>query len=90
MSRPAIPEIPTGAVTVPDVASTLAGGDTVTPVWRNELGGLAFRLDDGCGATRYAKRVAHGTPEIDLAGEVARLARAGRLVSGVWCLFRRC
>ncbi len=80
VTRPAIPEIPTGEVTVPDVVAALAGNDAITPVWRNELGGLTFRLEDGRGATRYAKWVAAGTPEIDLPGEAARLAWARYLV----------
>jgi kanamycin kinase len=39
MSRRVISEIPTGPVAVPDVITALTGGDTVTLVWRNELGG---------------------------------------------------
>jgi kanamycin kinase len=78
MSRPVISEIPTGPVTVPAVIATLAGDDTVIPVWRNELGGLTFRLEAGKGATRYAKWVAAGTPEIDLPGEAERLIWARR------------
>ncbi|WP_436763643.1 aminoglycoside 3'-phosphotransferase [Streptosporangium sp. V21-05] len=78
MSRPVISEIPTGPVAVPAVVASLAGGDAVTPVWRNELGGLTFRLEDGHGTTRYAKWVATGTPEIDLPGEAERLIWARR------------
>jgi len=81
MSRPVISEIPTGPVTVPGVVMTLAAGDTVTPVWRNELGGLTFRLEDGHGGVRYAKWVAAGTPEIDLRGEAERLTWARRWVT---------
>ncbi|MEU4540142.1 aminoglycoside 3'-phosphotransferase [Streptosporangium sp. NPDC023825] len=81
MSRPVISEIPTGPVAVPGVVAALAGGDTVTPVWRNELGGLTFRLEDGRGATRYAKWVPAGTPEIDLPGEAERLTWARRWVT---------
>ncbi|MCP2357758.1 kanamycin kinase [Nonomuraea thailandensis] len=73
-------EVPTGPVPVPEVIAALARGESVTPVWRNELGGLTFRLDAPGGATRYAKWVAAGTPEIDLGGEAARLAWAGRWV----------
>jgi kanamycin kinase len=72
-------EIPVGSVTVPDVVAMLAGGDLVTPVWRNELGGLTFRLV-GNNGTRYAKWVAAGTAEIDLAAEATRLAWAQRWV----------
>ncbi|GIH97025.1 aminoglycoside 3'-phosphotransferase [Planobispora siamensis] len=79
MSRPLAPELPDGPVAVPDVIAALAGDDAVTPVWCNELGGLTFRLD-GTGGVRYAKWVAAGTPEIDLAGEAVRLAWARRWV----------
>ncbi|MUN37397.1 aminoglycoside 3'-phosphotransferase [Actinomadura litoris] len=78
MSLPVIAEIPTGPVDVPEAVAALAGGDTVTPVWRNELGGLTFRLAGD--AVRYVKWVAAGTPEIDLAGEAERLAWASRWV----------
>jgi kanamycin kinase len=81
MSRPVISEIPTGSVTVPDAVTALAGSDSITPVWRNELGGLTFRLEDGRAATRYAKWVAAGTPELDLPGEAERLAWAQRWVT---------
>ncbi|MEV8635055.1 aminoglycoside 3'-phosphotransferase [Streptosporangium sp. NPDC051023] len=76
MSHPVVSEIPTGPVTVPGVIAALAGDDSVTPVWRNELGGLTFRLEDGRGGIRYVKWVATGTPEIDLPGEAERLAWA--------------
>jgi kanamycin kinase len=71
-------EIPTGPVLVPDVVRELAGDSPITPVWQNELGGLTFRLDGP--RTRYAKWVATGTPEIDLAAEAERLAWAGQWV----------
>ena len=80
MDPVAITEIPTGPVPVPAVVAALAGDDTITPVWRNELGGLTFRLAGSAG-TRYAKWVATGTPEIDLAAEAERLAWAGRWVT---------
>ncbi|SEH00005.1 kanamycin kinase [Nonomuraea solani] len=73
-------EIPTGPVTVPPVIAALARGAAVTPVWRNALGGLTFRLDDPGGGVRYAKWVAAGTPEIDLPAEAVRLAWAQRWV----------
>jgi kanamycin kinase len=81
VSRPVIAEIPTGPVAVPAVIAALAGGDLVVPVWRNELGGLTFRLDDGRGRIRYAKWVAAETPEIDLPGEAERLSWARRWAS---------
>ncbi|WET79002.1 aminoglycoside 3'-phosphotransferase [Amycolatopsis sp. QT-25] len=74
-SRPVISEVPAGPVPVPDIVVALAGDAAITPVWRNELGGLTFRLDGDDGA-RYVKWVAAGTPEIDLPGEAERLAWA--------------
>lgn len=95
VSRPALAGPPTGPVIVPEVVARLAGNDIVTPVWRNELGGLTFRLEasdsptgqaDAAGprdlrGTRYAKWVAAGTPEIDLAAEAQRLIWARRWVT---------
>ncbi|WP_242613858.1 aminoglycoside 3'-phosphotransferase [Actinomadura roseirufa] len=64
---------------VPSVVAALAGGDTITPVWCNELGGLTFRLEGE--AVRYVKWVAAGTPEIDLHAEAERLAWARQWVT---------
>ena len=58
---------------LPDSVAALAGDNTVEVVWRNELGGLTFRIGAGTAADRYVKWVRVGTPEIDLAGEAARL-----------------
>ncbi|MEU8135405.1 aminoglycoside 3'-phosphotransferase [Streptodolium elevatio] len=66
---------------VPAVVAAIAARSAATdvvPVWRNELGGLTFRLTGGPDGVRYAKWVAAGTPEIDLPGEAVRLAWAGR------------
>ena len=68
---------PTGAVAVPSAVRRLAGDDDVTPVWRNELGGLTFRLS-GSDGDRYVKWVPAGTDGLDLAAEAARLRWAGR------------
>lgn len=76
MSRVPLAAVPTGPVVVPDAVRALAGDDVTTPVWRNELGGLTFRLD-GADGTRFAKWVPAGTPEIDLPGEAERLAWVG-------------
>ncbi|WP_336725486.1 aminoglycoside 3'-phosphotransferase [Cellulosimicrobium cellulans] len=76
MSRVPLAAVPTGPVVVPDAVRALAGDVVTTPVWRNELGGLTFRLD-GADGTRFAKWVPAGTPEIDLSGEAARLAWVG-------------
>lgn len=69
-------EIPGEPVDVPQIVTKLADGANLTPVWRNELGGLTFRADGGPGGTRYIKWTLAGTPEIDLPGEAARLAWA--------------
>lgn len=36
-----------GDQSIPDVVHNLAGGSSVEPVWRNELGGRTFRLGNG-------------------------------------------
>ncbi|MCK9796000.1 aminoglycoside 3'-phosphotransferase [Isoptericola sp. 4D.3] len=77
---------PSDVVPVPERVRLLAGGDDVTPVWRNELGGLTFRLAVRGGTTpvgvadgdRYVKWVPAGTPELDLDAEAERLEWAGR------------
>ncbi|WP_327043503.1 aminoglycoside 3'-phosphotransferase [Microbispora sp. NBC_01189] len=87
MSRPPIASVPAGPVDVPRVVAELADGDAVTPVWRNEVGGLTFRLggtgdaDTGDADTRYVKWAAAGTPGIDLAGEAERLAWARQWIT---------
>ncbi|GAA3727598.1 aminoglycoside 3'-phosphotransferase [Leifsonia bigeumensis] len=68
---------PDGPVAIPPVVERLAAGDAVTPVWRNELGGLTFRLGDD----RYVKWFAGGHPEIDFAAEAERLVWAGPFVT---------
>lgn len=66
--------MPTGPVPVPAIVERLAGGDSITPVWRNTLGGLTFRLSSGASA-RFVKWMPTGTPRVD--AEVARLGWAG-------------
>lgn len=39
--------IPSAAVEVPRAVRKLAGGASLEPVWRNGIGGLTFRTDDG-------------------------------------------
>lgn len=65
--------IPLDAVEVPEAVRGLARGAGLTPVWRNELGGLTFRTDDG----RYLKWSPRD-PELDLAAEAERLGWAAR------------
>lgn len=58
----------------------LTGWAVVTPVWRNELGGLTFRLDEPGHAlrrARYLKWVPRGSACPDPAAEGARLHWAG-------------
>jgi len=73
--------IPTGPTPVPASVEALARGDAIQPVWRNELGGLTFRLTAPSGTRRFAKWVATGTPEIDLCAEAERLAWAAPLTA---------
>ena len=67
------PNIPGDDVGVPLIVRKLARGAELTPVWRNNLGGLTFRSDDG----RYLK---HGprNGETSFAAETARLEWAAR------------
>lgn len=64
--------IPSADTPPPPRVAALARGAALTPVWRNELGGVKFRTDDG----RYLK---HGprNAETTMAGEAERLAWAG-------------
>jgi len=72
-----IAAVPSGPVPVPAIVEHLAGGDTITPVWRNTLGGLTFRLSSGASG-RFVKWMPTGTPTVD--AEVARLGWAGSFV----------
>jgi kanamycin kinase len=73
---------PAEAPPIPEAVIGLAGGDPIELVWRNDLGGLTFRLAAGSAADRYVKWAALGTPEIDLLGEAERLAWiAGRVAA---------
>jgi len=63
--------IPAADIAVPSVVRRIAAGASLIPVWRNELGGVTFRTDDG----RFIK---HGprNAETTMAGEAERLAWA--------------
>jgi len=65
--------IPTDEVTVPHRVRDLARGAALVPVWRNELGGVTFRTDDG-------RSIKHGpsNAETSMAREADRLRWAGR------------
>jgi len=67
-------------VPVPVAVRRLAGSRSITPVWRNELGGLTFRLGEGTEA-QYVKWLAIGTSEIDLQAEAERLTWARRWIT---------
>ena len=67
--------IPEPSLPVPDRVDLLARGAALTPVWRNEIGGVTFRTDDG----RFIK---HGprNAETSMAAEAERLRWAGRRI----------
>lgn len=67
---------------VPAVLAGVVGGRPVEPLWRNEIGGLTFRVDDGAGGL-VAKWSPAGGP--DLRNEAARMrwARAWAVVPEV-------
>lgn len=65
---------PTGPVPVPPPLPVHADGHAAHPVWRNELGGLTFRIDHPDGP-RFAKWAPAGSG-LDLAAEARRLAWA--------------
>jgi len=71
-----IASIPRGPVEVPDVVASVAGGAPLVPLWRNELGGLTFRIDTP--TPRVIKWSPNAEPELDLRPEIERLAWAGR------------
>lgn len=81
---------PTGPVSVPPSVAAFARGRRLEPVWRNELGGLTFRMDgdetvfidgdetvsiDG-NATVYVKWAPPGSPSPRRRGRTAALGRA--------------
>ncbi|WP_211786176.1 aminoglycoside 3'-phosphotransferase [Kitasatospora viridis] len=63
---------PQGPLVVPEAVLALADGDTIEGVWRNEAGGLTFRLGE-----RFVKWAPSGSG-LDLAAEAPRLGWAGR------------
>lgn len=67
---------PTGPVPVPEGVAAATVGYRLEPVWRNELGGLAFAaFPDHGGAARFVKWAPAGSG-LDLAAEAARMAWA--------------
>ncbi|PJI93782.1 aminoglycoside 3'-phosphotransferase [Luteimicrobium subarcticum] len=84
MSRTPLAAVPHGPVVVPEAVRRVAGGSAghegtaaavePVPVWRNEAGGLTFRLGPESGAsTRYVKWAPVGAADLDLAAEAVRL-----------------
>ncbi|QRY39913.1 aminoglycoside 3'-phosphotransferase [Microbacterium hominis] len=68
--------IPAGEIEAPASVRRLAAGAALTPVWRNALGGVTFRTDDG----RYIKYGPRNA-ETTMSGEAARLVWAGGYTS---------
>ncbi|MFJ5230089.1 aminoglycoside 3'-phosphotransferase [Kitasatospora sp. NPDC088391] len=78
--------VPEGDVEVPPAVAELAAGAPVAAVWRNELGGLTFRLGDGPGR-RFAKWAPHGSgADLDAEAERLRWARPFTAVPEVLAL----
>jgi kanamycin kinase len=71
MTRITIAGTPVGPVVVPSAAHAVARGDTITPVWRNQLGGITFQL--GAGAGRRFLKWAPADSGLDLGPEIQRL-----------------
>lgn len=67
---------PTGRVQVPAAVAALAGEVRLTPVWRNQLGGLTWQLGDGP-QRRFVKWAPAGS-ELPIHHEVERLRWAAR------------
>ncbi|MEN0021792.1 MAG: aminoglycoside 3'-phosphotransferase [Microbacterium sp.] len=65
--------IPEAALPVPEIVRSLAGDAALTPVWRNSLGGVTFRTDDG----RYIKWGPHDA-EANMRDEAERMRWARR------------
>jgi kanamycin kinase len=65
--------IPTPSIEVPSRVRELAHGAALTPVWRNSLGGLTFRTDDG----RFIKWGPHDA-EANMRDEAERMRWARR------------
>jgi kanamycin kinase len=70
---------PVGVDQVPPIVAEIAAGAAITLVWRNELHGLAFRIERGDRAEFVKWAPDH--PEIDLELEAAKLRWAGRYIT---------
>jgi len=52
-------------IAVPDVVRGLACGRPVEPVWRNEIGGVTFSIDDGAEYVKYGSPHAEFDPDAE-------------------------
>ncbi|OAN33092.1 aminoglycoside 3'-phosphotransferase [Microbacterium sp. H83] len=68
--------IPLASTAVPPVVRSLAAGAGLTPVWRNGIGGLTFRTDDG----RFIKWGPRDA-EANMRDEAERMRWAGRWIA---------
>lgn len=68
--------IPSASIDVPPRVRSLARGAALAPVWRNGLGGLTFRTDDG----RYIKWGPHDD-EANMRDEAERMRWARRWIA---------
>lgn len=68
--------IPSGPIEIPETVRRISGGATLTPVWRNSLGGLTFRTDDG----RHIKWGPHDL-EANMRDEAERMRWARRWIA---------
>ncbi len=68
--------IPASSIEVPGRVIVLADGAGITPVWRNGIGGLTFRTDDG----RYIKWGPHDL-EANMRDEAERMRWARRWIA---------
>lgn len=64
---------------IPDVVLSHSGGDPITPVWLNDVGGVTYQLGEGPSA-RYLKWQPP-TDEVSLSAEAHRLLWAARFVA---------
>lgn len=70
---PLAAQIPSGPLPVPRRVRELSFGDSIEPVWVNQLGGITFRMGAGTPRERFVKWVSAGTSELDLHAESLRL-----------------
>ncbi|MFI5046491.1 MAG: phosphotransferase [Acidimicrobiia bacterium] len=69
-------EVPSPDLAVPRIVTTIAGSHPITPMWRNQIGGLTFAVEDPAGR-RFVKWAPNG-PESDARAEAARMEWVGQ------------